>query len=120
MGMGKTYLVNAFSINMLGKFPTKVVIDSISQEEFCSKLEDSFEEESFTNAIGHYGTVYLINKICGTIITKNRIDVKLQKGDVALVAMLNYRLEEGKVLLEEEIMEMLKEGKISFYEVEVR
>jgi len=117
--MGKTYLVNAFSLNMLKKFPTKVTVDKISQEEFCMKLEESFEDESFINSIGHDSTVYLINKLCGTIITKNRIEVKLQKGDKALIIQPMQRLEEGKILSDEEITKMLEEGKIAFYEVKL-
>ncbi len=81
------------------------------------KLEESFKDQTFINSIGHDSTVYLVNKICGTIITKNRIEVKLQTKDVALVVMVSQRLEEGKVLSQEEIMKMLSEGKISFYEV---
>jgi hypothetical protein len=83
------------------------------------KLEESFEDESFINSIGHDSTVYLINKLCGTIITKNRIEVKLQKGDRALVVMISQRLEEGKVLSQEEITKMLEEGKVAFYEVKL-
>ena len=117
--MGKIYLVNAFSLNMLDKFPAKVVIDKISQKEFCAKLEESFKDERFINAIGHDSTVTLVNKLCGTIITKNRIEIKMNKGDNVLVIMVSQRLEEGKVLSQEEITKMLEEGKISFYEVKL-
>ncbi len=41
----------------------------------------------------------------------------MEKGDTALVIMINQRLEEGKVLNTQEIMDMHRQGKIGFYEV---
>jgi len=117
--MSKTYLANTFSLNMLFPTKVKVTVEPLQQEGFCMKLEEAFRNESFVNAIGHDSTVYLVNKLCGTIITKNRVEVKLRKGDVALVIMISQRLEEGKVLTKEEITKMLEEGKISFYKVKV-
>lgn len=110
-------MVNAFSLNMITKFPMTITIDKIDKEEFCLKLELRLEEGELVNAIGHDSTVKLINALCGTKLEKNRIEVKMQEGDIALVVMVSQRLEEGKVLSQEEIMTMLSEGKIVFYEV---
>ena len=115
--MGKTYLTNAFSINMLNEFPVNITIDRIDKDEFCLNLEMRSEEGELVNAIGHDSTVNLVNKLCEVQLQKNRIEVKMQKGDTALIIMIAERLPEGKVLSNEEIEDMYKQGKISFYEV---
>jgi len=115
--MGKTYLVNAFSLNMLTNFPSVLTIDKIDKEEFCLDLESRLEFGELINALGHESTVNLVNKLCETSLQKNRIEIKMKEGDKALIIQPLQRLEEGKVLSDEEIMKMLKEGKISFYEV---
>ena len=117
MRMGKTYLANAFSINMLSKFPISTTIDKIDKEEFCLGLQLRLEDNELVNAIGHDSTINLINTLCGTELTKNRVEIKMEKGDLALIIMMTERLPEGKVLSIQEIREMYKEGKIAFYEV---
>jgi len=115
--MGKTYLVNAFSINMIKDFPVSVVFDKLDDQEFCIRLQIRLDEGDLINAIGHDSTVSLINKLCDVELTKNRIEVKLERGDVALVVMINDRLPEGRILSGDELMDMLSRGKLSFYEV---
>ncbi|ADF27757.1 hypothetical protein STIV2_B116 [Sulfolobus turreted icosahedral virus 2] len=116
--MGKTYLVNAFSLNMIKNFPANVVIDKIDKDEFCTTIDT--EEEYLVNAVGHDSTIALINTLCGTKLQKNRVEIKLDKGDRAIVIMITQRLEEGKVLNHEEITKMYEEGKIGFYEVWIK
>lgn len=111
--MGKTYLVNAFSLNMIEEFPVGISVNRIDKEWFCLDLNAN----EVVNAIGHDSTVHLINLLCGTNFQKNRIEIKMSRGDSAVVIMISERLSEGKVLSQEEIMKMLEEGKISFYEV---
>jgi hypothetical protein len=115
--MGKTYLVNAFSLNMIKEFPATITIDKIDKEEFCETLDIRLENGEVVNAVGHDSTVYLINKLCGVNLEKNRINVKMNKEDIALIIMISQRLEEGKVLSDKEIEDMYRQGKISFYEV---
>ncbi len=115
--MSKTYLVNSFSIDMLKDFPISVVFDKLDEQEFCVRLDIKLDEEDFINAVGHDSIINLINKLCGVELTKNRIEVKLERGDVALVIMVNERLPEGRVLGDEELTDMLSQGKIEFYEV---
>jgi len=115
--MGKVYLANAFSLNMLSNFPADLTVVKIEKEEFCSEIQDGMKYEQFVNAIGHESTVNLVNKLCGTNLQKNRVEVKMVEGDKALIIQPIQRLEEGKVLSDEEIMRMLKEGKIVFYKV---
>jgi hypothetical protein len=102
---------------MLEEFPVTITIDKIDKEEFCLKLELRLEDGELVNAIGHDGTIQLVNKLCGTNFEKNRVNIKMKKGDLALVISVNQRLEEGKVLNAEEMMKLMLEGKISFYEV---
>jgi predicted RNase H-like nuclease (RuvC/YqgF family) len=115
--MGKVYLTNAFSINMLKEFPATITIDKLDEEEFCLKLEERLEDGRLINAIGHDSTVNLINTLCGTQLQKNRVEVKMDEGDVALIIMISQRLEEAKVLSNKEIEDMYRQGKITFYEV---
>ena len=115
--MGKTYLVNAFSINMLKELPSTVAIDKLDREEFCLKVELRQEDGELINAIGHDSTIFLINKLCSTNFQKNRAEIKMSKGDIALVIIISERLTEGKVLADQEIEDMYAKGKISFYEV---
>jgi len=112
--MGKTYLVNAFSLNMIKQFPIGISVNKIDKEWFCFNLN---ADPQVVNAIGHDSTVYLVNKLCNTDFQKNRIEVKMSRGDSTLVIMISERLPEGKVLNQEEIEEMLVKGKIGFYEV---
>jgi hypothetical protein len=102
---------------MLSNFPAELVIDKMDKEEFCLDLEIRMEYDEFVNAIGHESTVNLVNKLCGTNLQKNRMEVKMKEGDKALIIQPMQRLEEGKVLTNEEITKMLKDGKIAFYEV---
>ena len=112
--MRKTYLLNAFSLNMIKEFPIGITVNKIDKEWFCYNLNT---DPQVVNAIGHDSTVYLINKLCGTNFQKNRIEVEMNRGDIALVIMVSERLPEGKVLSDTEIEEMFVKGKISFYEV---
>jgi len=102
---------------MLKEFPTTITVDKIDRDEFCLDLEMRLEENELVNAIGHDSTVNLINKLCKVQPQKNRIEVKMNEGDRALVIMIAERLPEGKILSDEEIEDMYKQGKISFYEV---
>ncbi|AAS89082.1 hypothetical protein B116 [Sulfolobus turreted icosahedral virus 1] len=115
--MGKVFLTNAFSINMLKEFPTTITIDKLDEEDFCLKLELRLEDGTLINAIGHDSTINLVNTLCGTQLQKNRVEVKMNEGDEALIIMISQRLEEGKVLSDKEIKDMYRQGKISFYEV---
>jgi len=115
--MGKVYLVNAFSLNMLKEFPATITVDKIERDEFCLEVEMRLEENELVNAIGHDSTVNLVNKLCDVQLQKNRVEIKMSEGDRALIVIVTERLPEGKVLSDEEIEDMYKQGKISFYEV---
>jgi len=111
--MGK-YLVNGFSPAMVGKFPVSVVIDRLDLLEFCTSI---YLDDSVINAIGHDSTVRLVNALCKTNFSKNRIEIKVNQGDMLYVVTLKERLPEGKILSDEELRQMYREGKVEFYGV---
>ncbi|MEM4483419.1 MAG: DUF1874 domain-containing protein [Candidatus Methanomethylicia archaeon] len=110
------YLTNAFSLNMLS-FPATVVldIDEISSKEFCDELASN----TIVNAIGHKGTVDIINNLCRTNYNTNRIQIQLINNDVLLIPQVTFRIDEGKVLSREELEDMLRKGLIKFLKVRV-
>jgi len=111
--MGK-YLANGFSPAMLEKLPSSVVIDRLDLLEFCTSI---YHNDEIVNAIGHDSTVMLVNVLCKTNFSKNRIEIKLNRGDMLYVVTLKERLPEGKILSDEELRQMYRDGKVEFYGV---
>lgn len=58
---------------------------------------------NFTSAIGHEGTATLMTQLTGVQIPVNRVAIKMQPGDIAVVFRMLTRLPEGKVLTQEEL-----------------
>ena len=58
---------------------------------------------NFTSAIGHDATATLMTQLTGVQIPVNRIAIKMQSGDTAVVFRVLTRLPEGKILSEEEL-----------------
>ena len=82
--MRETFLLNAFSLQMID------VPASVNFEEVESL------PEGLTSAIGHADTAAVLG------VPMNRVNVKLNKGDVAYVAQLTGgRLPEGSTTLPE-------------------
>jgi hypothetical protein len=71
---------------------------------------------TFLSAVGHESTAKLLTQILGFPITVNRIQIKLEKGDILIVFQLLQRLPEGKVLEASE----LEKIPYQFFLVEVR
>ena len=85
--MKKIYLLNAFSLQMLEGDATVKFTEVTRDEVFSTHL---------VSAIGHQDTAKVLGVEC------NRINVTLQKGDVAYVAQLQGgRLPEGCTTLPE-------------------
>jgi len=101
-----TYLANSFSPSMLSQLPADVEFQRVNQKEFCEAISGSI------NAVGHQGTVDLINAMCNINLTVNRVTIKTSVGDTIYIVVLNFRLEEGKVLTSEEIRKAYNENKI--------
>jgi hypothetical protein len=70
--------------------------------------------DNFVNAIGHEGTIQLVNNLLGLKLTVNRIPVKLNDNDIALVVQVKERLPEGKILSADEIQKLYESNKIQF------
>lgn len=79
------FLTNAFSLQMLEKFPASVRISEVSE------LPEGLE-----SAVGHADTAAVLGVPC------NRVNVSLKKGDTVFVAQLQGgRLPEGSTTLPE-------------------
>lgn len=101
-------LVNAFSLNMLSDFNSNYYLSvrELGFDVFCGIVSD------LENAIGHQGTIDLINTICVTSLKTNRTEVKIGDEAILYVIQVTQRLPEGKVLSKDEIEQLLKENKV--------
>jgi ribosomal protein L6P/L9E len=115
--MGDVYVLDAFSPNMLGKFPTKMIIDKLTKDEFCEKVHVYSQTGDLKVALGRESSAKIINALCGTQLEKNKTRITLNEGDKALVMLTKVRLNEEKPPKDDEIKRMYKEGKIELYEV---
>ena len=113
MNTYNTYVTNGFSPSML-PLPAYVQFTNIDIKEFCQVVANGGQ-----NAIGHQGTVDLVNSICGSSLKVNRISINALVGDNIYIVMLTTRLEEGKVLTSSEVKRMYEEGKIKFIRAKV-
>ena len=106
------YITNGFSPSMI-KLPADVEFTNIDIKEFCEAVNHGI------NAIGHQGTVDLINTLCGSALKMNRISIQADIGDQIYIITLSVRLEEGQVLKAEEIQNMYGEGKVRLIKASV-
>lgn len=115
--MGNVYVLDAFSPNMLGKSPVKMIIDKLAKDEFCEKVHIYSQTGDLKVALGREPSAKIINTLCGTQLEKNKTRVLLNEGDKALVILTKVRLNEEKPPKDDEIKRMYKEEKIELYEV---
>jgi hypothetical protein len=78
-------------------------VTEISTETAANLVKIMNKMTNVVSAVGHKSTADLLTKLLGFEVTYNRVQVKLEKNDVALVFQLLTRLEEGRVLTEEEL-----------------
>ena len=103
--MGRLFLCNAFSLNMVDfeeREEVDVRIVKITEEEAKQWLKNN----KFVSAIGHKSTAKIISQKLGIEVKSNRIMIKMKKGDKAIIFQLLQRLPEEKVLTEEEIKQL--------------
>jgi hypothetical protein len=95
MVRNKVYILNAPILTSYGKFVyRKISVD---------KTRQILSSSEFTSAIGHETTAKFLTQLLGIDIPFNRIQIKMRKGDKAIVFKLIDRLPEGKVLSETEL-----------------
>jgi hypothetical protein len=75
--------------------------EKISVQEVKNLLQGDF-----VSAIGHEGTAAIMTRLVGINIPTNRVAIKMNKGDKAVVFRLLSRLPEGKILSEDELKEL--------------
>lgn len=94
----KTYLANAFSLQMLDlNQKIGVEISPITAEKAKKILSNGF-----ISAIGHNDTANVVSNILETEISMNRISLSLTKFDTLIVAQIvGGRLPEGSTTLPE-------------------
>jgi len=107
MNTYNTYVTNGFSPSML-PLPSSAKFTNVDIREFCQAVNGG------VNAIGHQGTVDLINSLCGSSLKVNRVSISAGSGDEIYIVTLTARLEEGKILGREDILKMYQEGKVKF------
>ena len=93
--MARTYLTNAFSLNMLSSSESIIKIKEVSKEQTKNILGDDY-----TNAIGHTDLANVVANDLNIDITANRITVTIQPKDTLVVAQYRGpRLAEGTTIL---------------------
>ena len=116
--MGKLYVSNAFSLNMILPLPPQgrtVRVRPVSLEEVKSILQ----EGEYVSAVGHPSTAEVMSTLLGVEIPPNRVTITLGPGDRVLVFQLAVRLAEGQILSQEEVLALYEGGQASFCLVEV-
>lgn len=91
--MNKTYLANAFSLQMLDLSEAlSVDIVPVTMEEIA--------ESGFESVIGHQDTANVLSTLLGVQVPMQRASVRLEDGDILYVAQVTGgRLPEGATTL---------------------
>lgn len=88
------YIINAFSANMVDRFPANVIFEEISLEEATSMATNA------VSAVGHADTAAVFSYELQRQVPCNRLNVSLQSGDKALLGQhIGPRLPEGSTRL---------------------
>ncbi len=95
----KLYIMNSSIVTNFGLFQYK----KIDVEDAKSLIKSYINIES---AIGYESTALVISQLLDTTIAQNRIEVKMNPNDQAIVFKPKNRLEEGKVLTKKEFEDL--------------
>jgi hypothetical protein len=91
------WILNAFSLNMLADLNANIVTRAISLEEAKTLLQGGFD-----SAVGHAPTAAILTKLLGQEVSSARVNVRLEKDSLVLVAQYQgARLPEGATSLPE-------------------
>jgi hypothetical protein len=92
------YLLNTPILTEYGKyFFSKIGI---------AEVKAVLSEEEFTSAVGHQGTADLLSKLLSISVPMNRIAIRMEPADLAIVFRLKTHLPEGRVLSEAELSQL--------------
>ena len=93
--MPSLYILNTPILTEYGSFDFR--------KSSLPEVKELLSQGNFTSAIGHEGTATLISQLTGVSTPVNRVAIKMQPGDMAIVFRLLTRLPEGKILTQEEL-----------------
>lgn len=95
--MNNTFLLNAFSANMLAGFPATVSFEEVSVDAAKARLAGGF-----TSAVGHADTAAVFSSVLEIPVSMNRATLSLKSGDEAVVGQyIGPRMPEGTTTLPE-------------------
>jgi len=69
-------------------------------------VKDILTNNDFTSVIGHESTANVLSSLLDMNIQTNRINLRLNDGDMVIIFQLNQRLPEGLVLDKDELMKL--------------
>jgi hypothetical protein len=110
-------LADVFTVRMINDFPVKLLIDKIDRVEFCYKINSRMDDNGLMSAIRYSNSAKMINVLCDVEVQKNRMEIKLNKGDELFVILPRMKPDDGREISREEIERMYREGRIEFYEI---
>ncbi len=97
--LNKIYILNSPIITSFGMYEYYIV----NHELIKTALNNEANNPQIVSAIGHKPTAKFLSKKLDCEIPFNRIEIKMVKGDMAIVFKVKTRLEENTVLSEEEL-----------------
>jgi hypothetical protein len=90
------FILNAFSLNMIGNFPATVTVEEVSTGDASGMAN------GVTSGVGHADTAAVFASVLGVPVPMNRATVSLVSGDRVLVGQyVGPRLAEGTTTLPE-------------------
>jgi len=90
------YILNAFSLNMVGNFPCNLAVDEVSVG--VARVLAA----NVTSGVGHADTAAVFSSVLGMNIPMNRATFTLTQGDSVLVGQYSgQRMPEGSTTLPE-------------------
>jgi len=102
------YILNSAVLTNFGTFKYSPIS--------LTEAKELLLRNEFISAVGHEETAKLMSTLFEIEIPTNRISVKMEKGDVAIVFRIKTRLGEGEVLSEEKLKEMMDKIEIGLME----
>jgi hypothetical protein len=101
-GMDKKMVIKIIKIHYLINAP---IITTFGIYEFrpYEREAERLDLSEAVSAIGHESTAQLLTRILGFPVKSNRIEVKMEVNEHALVYVLKSRISEGKILSFEEL-----------------